>query len=844
MASANTLTRLEAIERASLISDVSYDMELVFDDDERTFGSTALVRFRAARPGASTFIELTAPTLTSAVLNGRTLPADAFDGNRIVLDDLAAENELRVVSRCAYTTTGQGMHRMVDPTDDLVYARTQFEPYDAHQVYACFDQPDLKATFTLKATAPTDWIVIGNTPATRPAPGQWEFETTPLISTYLSVCIAGPYHQVTGVHGDLPMGLSCRQSMKEYLDADHLFDLTRKGLDYFAELFDSPYPFKKYDQAFVPAMGGAMENVACVTFDDAYLFRSKLTEQLIEARADTLYHEMAHMWFGDLVTMRWWDDLWLKESFATYMSQRALDEAGGFDKAWLHFSNSTKAAAYQADVLPTTHPISADIPDTDALRVNYDAITYNKGACVLAQLGEWVGREGFTQGAREYFKRHSWGNAELGDLLSALEEASGRSMKSWSAAWLETAGVNTLTPEPSIKDGKYESFAILQTAPVGDDVLRPHRLAVGLYTRRGDRLERTDRFELDVEGPRTEVTPLVGKKVPDLVLLNDGDLAYARVAIDEPSMATMRESLSSIDDPLARVLCWNAAWDMVREGVLPSRRFLDLVVRHAGTEEDVETLQKLLGQGSSAATYYGAPANSDAARRKLADAVAPLLDAAEPGSDRQLTVARSWVSTSRDAGAIRALLEGTAPREGLVIDIDFRTTLLANLALLDALTDADIDAMGEIDPTDQGRRRAVLLRGMRPRAEAKAEAWGQAVNNRELDLQTRSMAAASIFQRDQDDLVFPYLAKYEETLPGLWAEEELIIALRLTGGLFPDSLIQPEAVDTVSRLLEKELPVPARKILLDGRDQLQRCLRAREVDARDFAFGSGASSAS
>src|SRR5436190_6175488 len=507
----NNLTRDEARDRAGLLDVVSYQVELDLTAGEETFPSVSTVLFRCSRPGAASFINLTAPAVSEILLNGEPVGIDAFDGDRIALAPLAAENELRVVAHCAYSRSGEGMHRFADPVDGGVYLYTDLETFDAHRVYACFDQPDLKASFELTVTAPDGWQVISNmapdvagapagdsaTAGGAPgdgAPGdgavrRWHFPPSPVMSTYITAVAAGPYHVVRAEHDGTPLDIYCRASLAAYLDPDEIFEVTRQGFDYFHGAFGVRYPFGKYDQLFVPEYkAGAMENAGCVTFLEDYIFRSRVTESERETRAETILHEMAHMWFGDLVTMRWWDDLWLNESFATWAGTVAQAEATRWPDAWTTFAQDWKAWAYRQDQLPSTHPIAADIPDIEAVEVNFDGITYAKGAAVLKQLVAYVGIDNFLAGVRRYFAQHAWSNATLGDLLAALEEASGRDLVSWSKAWLEAAGVNTLRPEfQTGADGLFTSLDVLQVAPASHPVLRPNRIAIGLYDYEGGR---------------------------------------------------------------------------------------------------------------------------------------------------------------------------------------------------------------------------------------------------------------------------------------------------------------------------------------------------------------------
>ncbi|HEX6491933.1 MAG TPA: aminopeptidase N, partial [Candidatus Dormibacteraeota bacterium] len=592
------LTRDEARARAQLLSGVSYDVALRLEDGD-TFTSDTTAEFDCSRPGASTFIDLEAQEVVSAELNGRPVPVEAFNGSRLQVDGLAEHNRLRVVARCVYGRTGSGLHRFVDPVDGETYLHTQFEPFDAHRVVTCFDQPDLRAALTLRVWAPEGWAVIANSAPQGPAADGWHaFAPTPPISTYLYAMCAGPYQPVRADHRGIPLGIWCRRSLLEHLDADEIFDVTRHGLDFFEALFDHPYAFGKYDQVFVPECSvGAMENPGCITFTERYIFRARVTEAAREARASTILHEMAHMWFGDLVTMRWWDDLWLNESFATYMATLSLARATRFTNAWVTFANEEKTWALAQDQLPSTHPIVADMTDTDAVRTHFDGITYAKGASVLRQLVAWVGEEAFTAGLRTYFRRHRFANAELGDFLSVLEEASGRELDSWAREWLQTAGVNTLRPAPGAAGG----VAIVQEAPPHlPTPLRRHRLAVGRYAVGDGGLHRVERTELDVAGALTPVEGVSPAASGELLLVNDDDLTFGKIRLDPPSQDTALRHLSQLDAPLARTLCWAAAWDMTRDAELATSRWVALVTQHVAAEGDIGTLQRLVGQAELA----------------------------------------------------------------------------------------------------------------------------------------------------------------------------------------------------------------------------------------------------
>ncbi|MFJ8508736.1 aminopeptidase N [Streptomyces avermitilis] len=849
------LSRDEAQERAALLSVDGYDVSLDLRsatgdrDDERaprTFRSVTTIRFRCAEPGAASFADLVAPSVTAVSLNGRDLdPGEVFDGARILLEDLAAENELVVDAQCAYSRTGEGMHRFVDPEDGEVYLYTQYEPADSRRVFANFEQPDLKAPFRFEVRAPEGWVVWSNGVGEL-TDGVWKFAETKPISTYITAVVAGPYHYVTdsyervledGTRLEIPLGAMCRKGLAPYFDADDVFLVTKQGLDFFHDHFDYPYPFGKYDQAFVPEYNlGAMENPGLVTFREEYIFRGRVTQASYERRANVILHEMAHMWFGDLVTMVWWDDLWLKESFADFMGTFSMVEATRFTNGWVTFANNRKAWAYRADQLPSTHPVTADIRDLEDAKLNFDGITYAKGASVLKQLVAYAGREAFLEGARRYFKRNAYGNTRLGDLLSVLEETSGRDMTTWSRAWLETAGVNSLTPQVILSaDGRITELSVLQEAAESHPELRPHRVAVGLYRSEAGALTRYARAEVDVFGPRTVVGELAGSAAPDLVLVNDDDLTYCKIRFDETSLETLRSHLGDITDPLARALCWSALWNLTRDALMPARDFIDLVLRFAGRESDIGVLQMLHAWADSALTFYAAPEWRETGARLLADGALKELRLAEPASQHQLTWARFFAavaSSEADLQLLQGLLEGTAKIDGLEMDQELRWTLLEPLAAHGAADESVLAAELARDDTASGKRHQVRCLAARPSAAVKAQAWATVVESDALSNALVEATIAGFTQPSQRELLAPYAAKYFAAIERVWAERSIQIGMDVVKGLFPSLQDSPETLDaTDAWLAAHESAAPAlRRLVLEARDDLARTLRGQACD--------------
>ncbi|MEV7617301.1 aminopeptidase N [Streptomyces sp. NPDC089799] len=843
------LSRDEARERAGLLTVDGYEVvldlrsavdEVVPADRPRTFRSVTTVRFRASTPGTASFADLIAPSVNSVTLNGRELdPAAVFDGARIALDGLESENVLVVDANCAYSRTGEGMHRFVDPEDGEVYLYTQYEPADARRVYANFEQPDLKAPYRFTVTAPEGWQVWSNGAEESREGGVWRFAETEPISTYITCVVAGPYHYVTDTYtrGDLtiPLGAMCRKGLAKHFDADDVFLVTKQGFDFFHEHFDYPYPFGKYDQAFVPEYNlGAMENPGMVTFREEYIFRGKVTRASYERRCNTILHEMAHMWFGDLVTMKWWDDLWLKESFADFMGTFSQVEATRFDQAWVTFANNRKAWAYRADQLPSTHPITADIRDLEDAKLNFDGITYAKGAAVLKQLVAYVGRDAFLEGARRYFKANAYGNTTLDDLLTVLGEVSGRDMGAWSRAWLQTAGVNALTPAVTYDAaGRITELAVLQEG----DRLRPHRVGIGLYRLEADgALVRYARAEADVAGVSTVVGELAGEERPDLVLVNDEDLTYCKIRFDERSLSTLRKHLGSVSDPLARALCWSALWNLTRDGLMPARDFLAMVLAFAGRESDVGVLQMLHAQALGAITHFAAPEWREQGGQELAAGALRELRLAEPGSEHQLTWARFFAASAAGEGDFQlllGLLDGSARIDGLDVDQELRWDFLLPLAAHGTVGEAELAAELARDDTASGKRHQVRCLAARPSEAVKAQAWASVVESDALSNALVEATIAGMQQPSQRGLLAPYAKPYFAALERVWADRSIQIGMDVVRGLFPSLQDSPETLAAADDwLASHESAAPAlRRLVLEARDDLARALRAQSCDA-------------
>ncbi|WP_433269594.1 aminopeptidase N [Actinosynnema sp. CS-041913] len=849
---APNLTRDQAQQRAALLEVDSYRIELDLTDGggkpgSDTFRSTTTVAFRSRTPGASSWVDIVAATVHRAVLNGVELDVSGYrEEDGLALADLAEVNELTVEADCRYMNTGEGLHRFVDPVDGGVYLYSQFETADAKRMFACFDQPDLKSVYELTVTAPADWKVISNASVDSTVDGvggadKHVFARTKPMSTYLVALVAGPYAEWRDEFDDggttIPLGIYCRASLAGHMDHERLFTETKQGFGFFHQAFGVKYPFGKYDQCFVPEFNaGAMENAGCVTFLEDYVFRSRVTRYLYERRAETVLHEMAHMWFGDLVTMRWWDDLWLNESFATWASVLAQAEATEYRQAWTTFAKIEKSWAYRQDQLPSTHPVASDIPDLQAVEVNFDGITYAKGASVLKQLVAYVGLENFLAGLRVYFAKHAWGNATLADLLNALEEASGRDLSWWSAQWLETTGLNVLRPRYSVDaEGRFTEFAVVQGgARPGAGELRTHRLAIGVYDSDADgKLVRTHRLELDVSGERTDVPELVGVPRGKLVLVNDDDLTYCTMRLDSESLASLIDHIADIAEPLPRTLCWSAAWEMTREAELKARDFVNLVLGGLHAETEVGVVQRLLLQAQTALSSYADTSWRDEGWRRFATKTLELARAAEPGSDHQLAFVNSLAGSVLDAtgvAVLRGWYEGTDVLPGLDVDTDLRWRLLHALVAHGEAGLAEIAAEEERDPTATGRRRAESARALRPTVDAKSEAWDRAVNDDELPNAVSEAVIAGIQHPGQKTLLQPFVARYFEDVADVWDRRSSERAQSMVVGLFPSWSIAQDTVAAADAWLAEDRPPALRRLVSEGRAGIVRALAAQEFD--------------
>jgi aminopeptidase N len=850
-----SLTQDEAATRAALLRVRAYQIDLDLRDAARndTFASTTTVQFTCSAPGQDTFVELKPAQLHEVLLNGAALDPATLVDNRLPLPDLRADNTLVVRATMTYSRTGEGLHKFTDPADGEVYLAAQAGLDEAQRMFACFDQPDLKASLAFTVTAPPSWVVTTNGAGRQLGDGQWEFTPTRPLPTYLACVVAGPYHVRSDKHDGIPLGLYCRRSLAEHLDkdAEELFDITRRCLDRFHELFGIRYPFGKYDQAFVPEFNwGAMENAGLVTFRDEFVFRAAVTEFERETRAMIIAHEMAHMWFGDLVTMRWWDDLWLNESFAEYLGYRVAAEATPYTNAWTSFALGRKAWGYRADQRPSTHPIAPErVEDVDHALMNFDGISYAKGAAVLRQLVAFLGDEAFFAGLREHFQAHAYGNATLADLLAALSASSGRDLTEWADVWLREPQVNTLRPIVELApDGHYGRVAVEQTAVAAYPTLRPHRIGVGIYAAAvdGDREDAPqphgavvlrERYEVDLEpaaeGGRTPVPALTGVAPGDLLLLNDGDLTFAKVRFDAAGAEALVQVVPNLVDPLARAVAWGAATDSVRDADLPPGDFIRLAAAGLRAESNVSIFRDLVtfAAGEVACRYLD-PAKRPAALAVLAAACRDALEEAPAGSGLQLAAARGYVAAAGpgDVAVLRGWLNGVNVPDDLAVDTELRWLVIEHLAALGEVGPADIDAEYERDTSAQGAEHAAACRAARPDPAAKAAAWEIIVADRELSQRLLLATAAGFWQPGQTDLTAPYVQRFFDEMPDVASWRTSNVIEKLGRLIYPHYAVAEGTLEAARAMLATEgLDPTLRREVIDATDDLARALAARRL---------------
>ena len=837
------LTSKEAAERSAILKLDNYKVDLDLTTGDETFYSKAVITF-SATPGSNTFIDVVSKRIINATLNGKAVDFSNYDGESLFLNNLAAENELIVEMEAIYSKTGEGLHRFVDPADGEVYLYSQHQAADCRRTFASFDQPDLKATYEFSVIAPEKWEVVSNSPVIERkdlgnGKHHWTYKKTQRFSTYLTCFVAGPYHYVTDEYkGEktIPLAIYCRKSLAEFLDKDEFFLLTKQGFAFYEKEFGLPYPFEKYDQLCVAEFNaGAMENVGCVTFREDYvIYRSKVTETLYNWRANVILHEMAHMWFGDLVTMKWWNDTWLNESFAEWAAYYTSSNATKYKNSWTEFTGARKNWAYRQDQLSSTHPIAVDMKNMEEVRSNFDGITYAKGTSVLQQLVAHVGKDNFFAGLKQYFAKHAWGNTVLKDLLVELEATSGRDLTAWAKTWLQTAGVNTFRPELKINDDKYTEIAVIQESPLvpeGSKELRPHRMAIGLYDVKNGKLERRKSVELDITGARTAISELAGEAVADLLLINDHDLTYGKIRFDERSIKTLKTHLGDITDSLTRALCWSAAWDMHRDGELSATDYTEIVLNALGKESEASVINAQLTNLETAVEIYSSPNNREKLRARRSSGLYQLATAAKAGSDEQLALVKGFAAgaTKADAPKIKEILDGKLA--GVTVDTEMRWSLIKALTEHGIYGQNEIDAELKRDNTADGVRHGAEARAMIATAENKAAIWLELTTTKLSNhIQRHILMGAN--RPSQQELWAPYIDKYFAEVRRMWDENSYETGLQFANLAFPRFAATAENLAKAEKWITDNADASdgVKRAVKEGRDAMKRALKAQAAD--------------
>ena len=839
------ISRSEAQERSRHIAVDSYDVFLDVSQDTDTFIAKSSVAFTCNLPGYDTFIDAVATRIITATLNGQVIDTSSFDGESVFLKNLAEDNVLVIEAEVAYSKTGEGLQKSVDPADGEIYLYSQGETAHIRKMYPCFDQPDLKAIFNLSVLTPKHWQALSNSPVKEEIDeGEFKrtkFLPTPRISTYITAFVAGPYHHVHDEYvGEkvVPLGIYCRKSLADDLDPAEIFQHTKEGFAYFEKTFGLAYPFEKYDQvAVVDFNWGAMENSGVVTFrEEILVFRSRVTDRNRQARAHVILHEMAHMWFGNMVTMGWWDDLWLNESFAEWTSYLALVEGTRFKQGWASFISEGKSWAYTQDQLVTTHPIAVDMPDIESVNANFDGISYAKGSSVMHQLCAYVGRENFIEGLQKYFKKYAWKNTELSDLLTELQSTSGRDLDAWSKTWLRTSGINTLHPVLEIEDGVYTKVSIKQEVPdvpAGSQEIRPHYTSIGLFDLQSGKLALRKSVEFDIAGANTDVAELAGEPVADLLLINDRDYAYSKIRFDERSLGTLQANLGKITDHVARVICWVAIWDMWRDGEITTTNFSKMVLEGLKSEELITIVSGLGNDVISAVEHNSNPKIRATLREEIATGLLGIVQGAKPESDIQLQLARIFAALARTPEHIqfiRTMLDGGLT--GLKVDRDLRWYFVNILVDRDAFTQQELDAVLAEDKTLTGETSYAQAVASFPTKEAKAAAWKSLMND-ELSSYKRLALHRGFMRIGQEELLKDYVEPYFDSLLDMWNSSSYEVSSSNVEMLYPRYIITQEVLDKTDAWLGgvgKGAPDTLRRLVSEGRDSLARALRVQQKD--------------
>ena len=864
------LTHEAAITRAKQIAHVSYTLWFRLDDTGDSYEGRAVLNFDL-RESAHSFssevpIDFEEGVVKSISLNNAQVPEPEthYDGHHIIFNTselTTGSNRVEIAFEHKYSHTGEGLHQYKDPEDENIYLYSDFEPYYAHRMFPCFDQPDLKASFELTVDAPKEWQIISNTAehdvTKLEGRKSWAFPPSPLISTYIFALHAGPYKMWKADADGIPLRLFARQTVAKWVDYQEWFRVTRAGIKFYNEQFGYPLPYAKYDQVLVPEYNmGAMENAAAVIYSERYIHRGKVTKEMARNRADTILHEMAHMWFGDLVTMRWWNGLWLNESFATFMSFWALQGTGDKD-AWQDFFANIKEWAYWQDQLITTHPIESHIADTDHAASNFDGITYGKGASAIKQLFYYLGKDDFREGLQRYFEKYALRNASINNFMQMLAEASSKNLTEWQHVWLQRAGVNSLEAVWSCdEDGEIAKMTLKQGSEDGAP-LRPHRTRVALYSQAkgGSKYKASKILDVTYSQAETSVDEAVGKPCPAFVFPNYEDYDFAKVTLDPKSLEAVETHLSQVEDPLTRQMLWYVLWDMTTDGRIAANQFADIVIRHAGKEKEpliVKNLSDSLTRNyfvrhtnpsEETLLRFLAPTQRQEYQGKIEDFLNRQAVTAAPGSDLQLIWFQTYLraaATPKATNFISGLLKGKRHLSGLKIDQERRWDLISALARLgESESPTLISDELKKDPSDMGVNASITAEASMPDLAVKKK-WMQKMtreetpldksNDKPLPLSKLKQAMQSFHLLNQEELGKNFVEAYFDAIPRLVDKEESEFVATFAQQMYP-ALCTQEIVERTTKFLDShsKLPPAVEKSLKVHRQEEERCVRARAL---------------
>jgi aminopeptidase N len=829
------LKQAEAELRKKQVADVRYALDMDLPETDSPFQGTVRISFTFHPQNQPLRVDFARGKVESVKINGRTTKFEA-DDVALRLDEKLlqpnAKNEVEIRYEHPYSKDGNGLYWFRDPVDQQAYTFTHFEPYAANSMFPNFDQPDLKATYQLKVKVPKSWTVVSSVRESKvTAAGDknvWEFPETLKFSTYLFSLHAGPYRVWEDKSFRIPLRLMARQSLAQYVPVDTWFKTTRHGLDFLGKYMGYEYPFGKYDQVVVPDFNaGAMENVAAVTFSERFLVRGQRTQADEQSLAGTIQHELAHMWSGNLVTMHWWNDLWLNESFATYAGTMTMAADPRFPSTWIGFHRS-KSRSYFQDQLVTTHPIVTEVPDT--MSTNFDGITYGKGASFLKQLHFLVGEKAFQKGLQIYFNQHAFGNTRVNDFIAAMEKATGRSLQTFAKEWLHTAGVNTLAVDFTCKKGKIDQFHLKQSAPAEQPTLREHKTQLALYKWKGERFELIKEAAVGYQSASTPWKEAKGLTCPDLVFPNQNDHDYVQVVLDPVSYKNAAAHLQAIDSPMQRIMVWNAVTDMILSTDLSLTDYTRFVVQQLPLEKDYDVLRAIDGNVSrdllGFVEWIPEPAVKQEILQDLIQVYEGTLKSSLPTDSKKIQwgTYRQILTLAGQTETLLSLWQGKTTFPGVTIDQDERWGLLESLSRLghkEAM--AWSDAEKKKDPTSLGHRRYLAVQASFPNYDQKMKMLEPIVKaDRSLSGQERYAIMGNLFPRSQQELLKRYEPTYRQEIDRIVTRAEPGVVRSYVMNLLPVSC-DNTTLALIDELIAKPYPQSINDGLKVARQNNERC---------------------